>query len=170
MLLVGITATEISGTTFADSADLAGVTVPLRGTALQRWKVVFRVHTTGWWQDPATAVEADVAKRLELHYFHDISVADFITATDLGFKRQCSDVEFQALKPRIDRWNALYANIKEGQRYRITYIPGSGTELAKDGVSLGTIEGADFGKYMIGIWIGEKPVEAGHRKDLIDGK
>lgn len=163
-------AKEVSGTTFADTATIGSGEVPLRGTALQRWKVVFRVHTTGWWQDPATAVEADVPKRLELHYFHDIGADDFRKATDLGFQRQCDAAELATLQPRIAQWNALYSDITAGQRYRITYVPGVGTELAKDGTVLGTVTGADFAKRMFGIWIGEKPVETGHRKDLLDGK
>jgi hypothetical protein len=32
------------------------------------------------------------------------------------------------------------------------------------------VQGSDFAKALFGIWIGEHPVEAKHRSDLLDGK
>ena len=59
--------------------------------------------------------------------------------------------------------------MKDGQRYRLTYRPGIGTELAKDGVPLGTIEGADFAAAVFGIWLGPKAIDSGFR-DRVLGK
>ena len=45
---------------------------------------------------------------------------------------------------RIDRMNRHYRDIKPGDRYALTFIPGRGTELSLNGTALVTIEGDDF--------------------------
>lgn len=174
LLLAGLTAAslaaaDIAGTTFPDRLAVAGQDLPLRGTALQRWKVVFKVHTTGWWQDPASAVLADVPKALELHYFHDIEAAHFRQATQDGFARGRSAADLAALAPGLATWNAAYVDIREGQRYRITYDPAHGTTLSRDGTDLVTVPGVTFMEAIFGIWLGAHPVDRGHREDLLDG-
>ena len=37
---------------------------------------------------------------------------------------------FESLRDRIERINALYADVEPGDRYSLTYAPGVGTELA----------------------------------------
>jgi hypothetical protein len=39
------------------------------------------------------------------------------------------------IQGRIDRINAAYKNVKSGDRYSLTYLPGRGTELALNGTS-----------------------------------
>lgn len=47
------------------------------------------------------------------------------------------------LKKRMDQINAVYRDVKRGDRYSLTYQPGRGTELAFNGTPLVTLEGAD---------------------------
>lgn len=173
LLIAGLTAVlgaaDIAGTTFPDRLAIAGQDVALRGTALQKWKVVFKVHTTGWWQDPASAVLADVPKALELHYFHDIEAEHFRKATSEGFARGRSAADQAALAAGLATWNAAYVDIREGERYRITYEPGRGTSLSKSGADLVTVPGVPFMEAIFGIWLGPHPVDKGHREGLLDG-
>jgi len=170
-LMIGtLSAVDIAGVTFPGQVQVGTVTVPLRGTAVQKYKVFWTVHATGWWQDPATAILADTPMVLELHYFHDIPAKGFREATDEGFKRGCSTAEYTALTAGLAAWNAAYIDINAGDRYRITYAPQVGTTLVKGGRDLVTVPGHDFAQAMFGIWLGPKPVEVGHRKDLLDGK
>jgi len=73
----------------------------------------------------------------------------------------------QALRSRIERLHALYENVKPGDRYSLTYIPGRGTELALNGDSKGTIEGADFATAYFAIWLGPKPLHAALKSQLL---
>ena len=124
-------AAEISGVSFPDQLAIGDAAVPLRGTAVMKWKRMIKVHASATWL-PTGQTEAIVA-----------------------------------LRPRIDRFNALYQDIKEGQRYRLTYRPGVGTELAKDGTPLGTIEGADFAQAIFGIWLGPKAIDDDFRDRVL---
>lgn len=170
VLITALGAAEVGGVLFEDRLVLHGSGVPLRGTAVQKWKVLWTVHATAWWQDPATEVQADTPKALELHYFHDIPAEGFRTATSEGFARGCTRVELAALQERLDLWNAAYIDIAAGARYRISYHPERGTSLGTADRILITVPGADFAIAIFGIWLGPKPVEANHRRDLLDGR
>ena len=50
---------------------------------------------------------------------------------------------FQRLKPKIDEFNALYRDVKTGDRYALTYVPGKGTTLLWNGQPLGTVADED---------------------------
>jgi len=163
-----VSAAETAGVAFPDQLAVGEIQVPLRGTTVMKWKGMIKVHASALWL-PAGEGDplADLPKAFELHYFHDIDAADFRTATDESLERSCSREAIAALRPRIDRFNALYQDMKDGQRYRLTYRPGVGTELAKDGVALGTIEGADFAQAIFGIWLGPKAIDDGFRERIL---
>lgn len=162
-----LVAVEVGGVSFPDRLTIHEAEVPLRGTAVQKWKVFWTVHATAWWQDAATDVLADTPKALELHYFHNIPASGFREATSEGFTRGCSPTELIALQERLDAWNAAYRDITKGERYRIAYHPEVGTSLITGGTTLVTVPGHDFSVAMFGIWLGPKPVEANHRRDLL---
>ena len=68
------------------------------------------------------------------------------------------------LRGKID---ALYQDVEPGDRYALTYVPGAGTELAKNGEPLGVIPGADFASAYFAIWLGDDPIDASLRDQLL---
>lgn len=66
-----------------------------------------------------------------------------------------------------DRPPARYEDVKPGDRYALTYIPGRGTELSLNGLRKGVISGADFGRAYYRIWLGEHPIDASLRDQLL---
>jgi hypothetical protein len=119
--------------------------------------------------DDGTATDdplADVPKRLELNYFWSIDAADFGRAGDEILKRNVDDGTLAALRPRLDQINAWYRDVKPGDRYSLTYLPGIGAELALNGTEIGVIDGADFANAYFRIWLGEDPIDANFREQL----
>lgn len=168
LLVLAAPGVERAGVSFPDQATAGGIALPLRGTAVMRWKRLITVHASACWLPAGQADPlADIPKAFELHYFHDLSAADFRTATEESLQRSTSPEALTALRPRIDRFNALYQDIAAGQRYRLTYLPGRGTELAKDGAPLGVIEGADFARAIFGIWLGPQAIDPGFRDRVL---
>ena len=163
-------AVEAGGVTFVDRITVGDTALAVRGAGTLRYRLVFTVYAAVLYQDAAQSGGdplADVAKRLELNYFYDISAADFQKATDETIGSNCDAAALTALKPRLTRYKALYQDIKPGQRYALTYRPGMGTELAKDDVALGTIEGADFAQAIFAIWLGAKPLDSSLKSKLV---
>ena len=168
VVVLAAPAAEIDGVSFPDQLAIADAAVPLRGMAVMKWKRLIKVHASACWLPSGEAdALADVPKAFELHYFHDIDAGDFRKATEESLATSAIPEAVAALRPRIDRFNELYQDIKEGQRYRLTYRPGVGTELAKDGLALGVIEGADFAHAIFGIWLGPKAIDDGFRDRVL---
>ena len=78
-----------------------------------------------------------------------------------------SAAAIERLRPRIDYHNNLYVDVKPGDRYALTYIPGLGTELALNGRPVGIIEGADFAAALFSLWLGKYPYDERFKKALL---
>jgi hypothetical protein len=73
----------------------------------------------------------------------------------------------ESLRDRLDRIDRAYQDVRPGDRYALTYVPGRGTELSYNGKPLTVIEGADFAAAYFSIWLGEKPIDDGLKNELL---
>ena len=101
---------------------------------------------------------SDIPKRLEFEYFYNIEAKDFVKLTNKWIAENTDAETLKKLRSQIDRFNELYQDVRPGDRYVLSYLPGKGTELSLNGESLGMVEGADFARTLFAIWLGPKPV------------
>jgi hypothetical protein len=161
---------QIEGVSFDDAAVVNGKTLPLRGVGLLRYMIFIKAYVGAFYLDKdisSDQVFSDAEKQLVLHYFHAISAEDFTEATSDIIEENVSPQQFAALRPRIDALNALYRDVKPGDRYTATYVPGVGTSLALNDTVLGTVPDAEFANAFFGIWIGESPIDKRFRDQLL---
>ena len=111
---------------------------------------------------------ADVPKRLEINYFVSINGPDFAKGANAMLQKQLPEEELSRLKTRVDRLHATYRDVESGDRYALTYLPGSGTILELNGEPLVQIEGTDFSRAYFGIWLAEPPISAKLKQALTD--
>lgn len=163
-------AAEVAGVTFAETVPAGDVTLALSNVAALRWKLLFRPYAGGFYVaagvDPKRWRE-DVPKRLELAYFYDIAGEDFGPAGEEVLARNVPPETIAALKQPLAEIARLYVDVKAGDRYSLTYIPGGGTELARNGKPLGTVAGAEFAAAYFTIWLGEEPISGAFRDQLL---
>ena len=74
---------------------------------------------------------------------------------------------FKALQPAIAQLNALYKDVKPGDEYTATYVPGKGTELALNDKALGIVPGEEYSAAFFSIWIGKNPIDKKFRNRLL---
>lgn len=163
-------AKEIEGVRFADQVRVGDVTLRLNDVGLLRYRWVIKAYVAALYLGPGATpgeVLGDVPKRLEIEYFYAIEAKGFTKATDEGIAANVPPATVASLRPRIARLNALYRDVKPGDRYALTYVPGVGTELALNGVALGTIEGADFAAAVFAIWLGPSALDASLKAQLL---
>ena len=159
------------GIQFQDEIKLGGDVLALHGIGLLKWRYLVNVYLVGLYkpeQVPVTRVLEDIPKRLEYFFFVDMKARDF---QDTGFRLMANNVgEEKALgfKSQLEALNRLYRDVKAGQRYTLTYLPGKGVEMALDGKVLGQVEGAEFAAAYFSIWLGPKPVNKSLQKGLFD--
>ncbi len=162
---------EIEGVRFVDRIEADDLDLRLHDTALLR-KYLLKGYVAALYLGPdlrPDAVLSDGAKRLEIEYFWDISGSDFAKASDEWVAKNVDEDTLARLRPQLDRMNALYRDVRAGDRYAITYVPERGTELALNGSPLGVVEGADFARAIFSIWLGEVPLDRGFKRRILDG-
>ncbi|MEW6296643.1 MAG: DUF2878 family protein [Thermodesulfobacteriota bacterium] len=163
-------AAEIEGVTFPDRYEIHATPLFLHSVGLLRYRIVFKGYVAALYLGAGvrpSQVLADVPKRLELAYFWTIAGPDFGKAADALLPENVPAETLTRLRPRVARLHALYEDVKPGDRYSLTYIPGIGTELALNGQVKGTIEGADFAAAYFAIWLGPKPLSASLKAQLL---
>ncbi|MDH3686479.1 MAG: chalcone isomerase family protein, partial [Myxococcales bacterium] len=112
-------------------------------------------------------VLSDVPRRLEIEYLRGFRAIDFARSTRWFVERNVGKDRYGALEPNIERWNSFYRDVEPGDRYTLTYSPGLGTELALNGVVLGSLPGAELSSAIFSIWLGERPLDAGFKSELL---
>jgi len=165
-------ALTVEGVTFQESVSIDNKQIPIRGATLLRWLKIFKVYVVALYLPENGApddVLADIPKRLEISYLVSIPGPDFGKGAEAILERNNSPEVLARLRGRIDQLNAVYRDVKPGDRYALTYVPGQGTELSYNGQPLITIEGADFAAAYFGIWLGKDPIDQEMRSRLING-
>ena len=165
-------AAELEGVRFSETEKIDGTRLSLRGTALLRYMVFIKAYVGSLYLPkgvPSEDIFSPVAKRLELSYFHEIKAGDFAGATRKKIADNVSGEDLDRLEPRIDKLASLYRDVRPGDRYALTFLPGKGTELSLNGNSLGWIEGDDFARAVFSIWLGKDPIDTGFRDRLLGG-
>jgi hypothetical protein len=164
-------AAEVNGINFDDQYAVGDKVLKIRGGGLLRVMVFAKVYVSALYlpEDCASKLAlSDVPKRLEVEYMRSIAGNDFGRVTNKKISENVDPQTYERLRPRIEYHNSLYQDVKPGDRYSLTYIPGKGTELALNGEPQGVIEGADFAAAVFSMWLGPKPISESLKKDLLD--
>ena len=165
-----VAAAEIEGVRFAKRHRVQGFDLRLHGVGLLRYRWVVKAYVAALYLGEGSSprdVLADAPRRLEIEYFWPIDAADFAKATLEGIGRARDGAAFSALRERIERLNRSYEGVEPGDRYALTYLPGFGTELARNGTRLCVIEGADFAAAIFSIWLGPAPLDLSLKSQLL---
>ncbi len=154
---------------FKPEAAVLGQVLPLRGTGRLVWMRIVTVYDAALYlpaEVPGTDSLTDVPKRLELRYHVSIKGKKFGESAEPYLEKNVTPEALARLRPRIEQLNRLYRDVREGDRYALTYAPGKGTTLSLNNEPLGTIEGADFAAAYYTIWLGAKPISDSMRDEL----
>jgi hypothetical protein len=158
------------GVAFAEAVEASGAPLRITGAGLFRWKWIFKVYAVAHYGPPGLGglgPSEDVARRLEFAYLVDIERGGFGKAADELLARNFPPEALAPLRERLVRLHAAYVDVKPGDRYTLTYLPGQGTELAFNGQPLARVEGADFARAYFAIWLGDAPIDADLRDRLL---
>jgi len=170
LLGTSLQAAEIKGVGFEDQILVEGTSLKIQGVALMKWAGFINVYAGALYLPEAhssTAWDDDITKSLELSYFHGIKAADFGSSSDKLLKNALTEAEYDSLSERLKTFYGLFRDVSPGDRYRLSYSPGKGTELHWNDELLGTAPGADFAQAYFGIWLGDKPINKSFRDRLL---
>jgi len=161
---------DVGGVSFKNSLDAMDQRLHLHGAGLLKYMVFIDAYAGALYLPES--VHADhvlkpVPKQLVLEYFHNIKGKDFASATRKKIADNVTEAQVKVLQSRIDDLAGLYRDVKPGDRYALTYVPGEGTMLSLNGETLGTILGEDFSSAVFAIWLGDNPIDHRFKNQLL---
>lgn len=171
LLLAALPGVELVGSPCPARLEAGGHQLALRGGGRLTWRRLVPIYDAALWLaaghqgDPL----ADVAKRYEVVYLRGFSAEDCAEATTATFARGLPPAQAERARAGLAALNALYTQVRPGDRFSYTYLPGTGTTLAHNGRDLGTVAGADLAAGLFAIWIGPEAVDQRLRRALLGG-
>jgi hypothetical protein len=173
LLVAAITlAGEVAGVKVPDTVTVEGKTLKLNGAGLRK-KMVFKVYVAGLYletasKDPAALISSDQIKSMRLSILRTLKGSQITEAIVEGFEKN-SKAQMGALKARLEKFNAMFPDVAEGDQIEMTYVPGKGTVVTAKGAEKGIIEGKDFADALFSVWLGSNPVQEDLKKALLGG-
>jgi len=146
----------------------------LNGKGIRK-RFVFEVYEIGLYLPKKTssseeAISGPGEKRVDIRMLRDVTAEQFSEALADGIRANHSEADAKALEPQIGQLAATMAEVKEakkGMAIALTWN-GKATQVLIDGKPAGTpIEGEEFYRALLRIWLGDKPVQDDLKKALL---
>ena len=155
---------------FHESETVGNEVLKIRGDGLLKW-LFFKVYRVALYLPPDVPSEKaldNVPKIMVFHYLVNMTTEQFAQAGENFLVKNASEYELSLIKTELDAIHDMYRDVKKGERYSLSYLPGRGTELALNGEVLGLIEGYDFAAIYFRIWLGDNPVDDEMKHKLLN--
>lgn len=174
LLMSSAIAREVGGVKFDESAQVAGQTLVLNGAGVR--SVMFMdMYVAGLYLPAKVHTEevlfaATGPRRMVLRVLMEGHAASFVSMFRRSMEKSSSEQELAALNGRLVSFERLFEavdEVKPGDEMVFDWLPNEGTRISVAGRELGYIAGADFNRMLLKIWIGDKPVQARLKKELL---
>ena len=167
----------LQGPHFEDTAVLGERTLRLNGLGL-RGVAWIKAFVTGLYlaaptTDAGQALAMQGPKRLRMKVILEAPSRAYAKAFAKGIRRNEPEKVQAALASRLTDFVALIdslGTIRQGDIIDMDYLPGAGTQLRLNGQAVGSVvEGEDFYRALLKIYIGEKPADLKMKEGLLRG-
>jgi len=173
-----VTATEVAGIKFDDTAKVNGQDLKLNGAGI-RYKFIIKVYAAGLYlADKKTAVPDILAvpgaKRVTLVMLRDVDSDTFGQAFMDGIRKNSDIQERSKIINQMLTFGHLFASIpelKKGDVLTTDWIPGQGTICQLNGKKISEfIPDVVFYNALLKIWLGQSPADSKLKTALMGGE
>ena len=117
-----------------------------------------------------TIVAADAAQSIHLHIISSHITKDILIESIEDGIKQSAGASFPRYQSRLQELrDALTFEVKKGDRFEFTYLPGKGTHFYRNGKLLRVLPTLEFKQVLFGIWLGKNPVQSSLKTALLNG-
>ncbi len=156
-------AVDLKGVKFPDKVEANGQDLTFNGGG-ERTEYGFQVYVAALYlkqksTDAAKIVAADEPMDVTLQITSSMITPDNMKSSIMKAFEKSTNGDIAPIKARIDTFVDIFRGLSNHDIYNFAYVPGKGTEVSGNGVTLCVIEGLDYKKALYGIWLGDKPVQ-----------
>ncbi|HID83171.1 MAG TPA: hypothetical protein EYH06_00195 [Chromatiales bacterium] len=153
-------AATVDGVTLPDTVELNGTNLVLNGMGTRKatmFKV--KVYVMGLYltekRDGAKAImQSESPKRIVMRFVRDVGAKKIRDGWQTGFEKNSPDAA--VLQGKIDQFNAAMDDMKKGDEIQLDFAAGQ-VDVVINGENKATIEGVDFQRALLSIWLGPHP-------------
>ena len=162
---------------FADTVTVAGKPLRLNGAGV-RYKAMFKVYAVGLYAPQKTsgvaeASATDAPKRVRVVMLREIDSTELGNMFARAMEENAERGAMAKLVPGILRMSQVFSDFKRlnaGDSFQMDWVPGTGGVLTIKGqVICEPFREPEFFHALLGIWLGQKPVDW-KLKDALLGK
>ena len=170
-------ATEVEGVKLPDTLHVGERVLVLNGAGVRSMFIfdmyVAALYLTEKKGSSDEILSSDGGKRIEMHMLREISSETLSKSFSKTIRLNLTPAEVAALDVQLKQMSALFSMMseaKEGDVITMDYLPGRGTEISFNDVTIGKVEGAAFNAALLKVWLGNKPVQERLKKKLLGGQ
>jgi Chalcone isomerase-like len=161
-LSLSVSAREIAGVKISEEIKLPGKEMVLNGAGM-RTKFVFDIYVAAFYAGNPVKKFSDVNSsrpmRMAMHFVYDeVSKEKLVDGWNDGFEDNLSSEQLKRFEKEIKQFNDLFETVRKGDVINLDYVPEHGTSVTINNNAKGIVEGADFFKAILLIWLGDDPV------------
>ena len=169
-----VNARQVQGIEIPDTLSVTNntTTLVLNGTGI-REKFFIDIYIGALYlpstTSDATAILNDTEPASILMHFlySEVSKEKITAGWQDGLEANLTDTEMETITVQLDRFNTLFSSVHTGDVIRIDYAPARGTEVRINNELRGAIEGNDFFRALLRIWLGSRPVDKSLKQGML---
>jgi flagellar motor switch/type III secretory pathway protein FliN len=170
-------AAEVEGVKLSDTLHIGEHDLLLNGAGV-RSKFFFDMYVAALYlTDKNGSSDAILSgpgeNRVAMHMLRDISSETLSKSFNKSINLNLSLSERAELDVQLKQFAVLFSMMseaKKGDVITLDYLPGQGTAVNFNDVTIGRIEGAAFNVALLKVWLGNKPVQENLKKQLLGGQ
>jgi len=166
------TATEVEGVKLADSLTVDARPLQLNGAGV-RTKFFFDIYVGALYRreivrkaEAVLAVPAPSVVTMDFLY-KAVDAEKLRDGWVEGFRENLSAEAMRKLESRLAKFNSFFGNARRGDRYRFNFRTDGSTAVMFNGKLVGTVNGEDFQRALLAVWLGDRPADADLKRTMI---
>ena len=175
LLLSSAWAVDVEGVSIPGQIVMEGKTLELNGAGV-RTKFFFDIYVGALYLvSPANHAEAVLEKPSPARVSMDILYSEvnkekLIKGWTSGFKKNQSKASFAALKERLNVFNGMFTDLKEGDHLYFDFLTNGETHVVIKSRAVGSIKGIDFQRALLALFLCDKPAVSDLKQAMLKGK
>lgn len=159
----------VSGAEFSRNRQVSDHSLELRGVGVKTY-FFMRAFAAALYMD-GMDFEADplgeIPRHLEVKYFIAIPAKRLGDFTAAHIHRSVSGSQWEELQESLGFMKEYFVDLAVGDRFALTYLPGTGTQFSHNGRVTGVIQGEGFARALFGVWLGEDPFDRRLKEQIL---
>ncbi len=162
----------LGGVDMPDQAIVGGETLVLNGLGMRTATILkVKVYVIGLYLETKTSdakaiTGSNQAKRIKMHFLHDVSAKKLRDGWSEAFENNYEDVA--GIQDEISKFNASMRDVKPGDTVVLDFIADT-VEVFINGTKIDVMKGNAFQQAALSIWLGPKPPSKELKAGILGG-